>query len=55
MGAADKIKEIEEEMARTQKNKNTEYHLGRLKAQLAKFRREILEESTAKNGARKKQ
>lgn len=40
---ADKIKEIEEEMNRTQKNKATEHHLGRLKAQLAKLRRELLE------------
>jgi len=28
MGIGDKIKEIEEEMARTQKNKATEYHWG---------------------------
>ena len=32
MGVLERIKEIEEEMARTQKNKNTEYHLGKLKA-----------------------
>ncbi|KAJ2401846.1 GTP-binding protein rbg1 [Coemansia sp. RSA 2559] len=38
----DKIKEIETEMARTQKNKNTAYHLGTLKAKLAKLRRELL-------------
>jgi ribosome-interacting GTPase 1 len=43
MGVADKIKEIEEEMARTQKNKATEHHLGGLKAKLAKLRRELLE------------
>jgi hypothetical protein len=43
MGVADKIKEIEDEMNRTQKNKATEHHLGRLKAQLAKLRRELLE------------
>jgi hypothetical protein len=28
MGLIEKIKEIEEEMARTQKNKATEYHMG---------------------------
>jgi len=28
MGAMEKIKEIEAEMARTQKNKATNYHLG---------------------------
>jgi len=37
-----KIKEIEEEMARTQKNKATAHHLGMLKAKLAKFKRELL-------------
>ena len=40
MGLLEKIKEIEAEMARTQKNKATEYHLGLLKAKLAKFRRD---------------
>ncbi|KAK4864493.1 hypothetical protein LT330_009756 [Penicillium expansum] len=38
----EKIKEIESEMARTQKNKNTSYHLGQLKAKLAKLKRELL-------------
>lgn len=40
-----KIKEIEDEMARTQKNKATMGHLGILKAKLAKLRRELLEPS----------
>ena len=35
MGIQDRMKENEEEMGRTQKNKATSYHLGRLKAQLA--------------------
>jgi small GTP-binding protein len=43
MGLLEKIKEIEEEMARTQKNKATEYHLGQLKARLAKLRTQLLE------------
>ena len=43
MGILEKIKEIEHEMARTQKNKATEYHLGLLKAKLAKYRRELIE------------
>lgn len=43
MGLTEKIKEIEEEMARTQKNKATEYHLGLLKAKLAKYRSQIIE------------
>lgn len=38
----EKIKEIEEEMARTQKNKATSFHLGLLKAKLAKLRRELI-------------
>lgn len=36
------IDEIEAEMARTQKNKATNYHLGTLKAKLAKLRSELL-------------
>ncbi|KAL3766072.1 hypothetical protein ACHAW5_007767 [Stephanodiscus triporus] len=36
------IDEIEKEMARTQKNKATNYHLGTLKAKLAKLRSELL-------------
>lgn len=39
----EKIKEIEAEMARTQKNKATSGHLGLLKAKLAKLRRELLQ------------
>ncbi|KAJ3181851.1 GTP-binding protein [Gaertneriomyces sp. JEL0708] len=42
MSTYEKIKEIEAEMARTQKNKATSYHLGVLKAKLAKLRRELL-------------
>lgn len=46
MGIAEKIKEIEIEYARTQKNKATEYHLGQLKCRLAKLRTMAIEEST---------
>lgn len=42
MSVVEKIKEIETEMARTQKNKATSFHLGVLKAKLAKLRRELL-------------
>ena len=42
MSVVERIKEIEAEMARTQKNKATAYHLGTLKAKLAKLRRELL-------------
>mmetsp|Transcript_25041 Transcript_25041/g.63043 ORF Transcript_25041/g.63043 Transcript_25041/m.63043 type:complete len:153 (-) Transcript_25041:1050-1508(-) len=41
MGILEKIKDIELEMSRTQKNKATEYHLGQLKAKLAKLRTEL--------------
>lgn len=49
MGILEKIKEIEFEMGRTQKNKATEYHLGQLKAKLAKLRTQ-LQEPSAKGG-----
>lgn len=42
MTSIQKIAEIEAEMARTQKNKATNAHLGMLKAKLAKLRREII-------------
>jgi len=38
-----KIKDIEDEMARTQRNKATMGHLGILKAKLAKLRRELIQ------------
>ena len=41
-GILEQIAEVEAEMARTQKNKATEYHLGRLKAKLAKLKSEVL-------------
>ncbi|EOB14837.1 GTP-binding protein [Nosema bombycis CQ1] len=41
MGIQDRINEIEAEMNRTQKNKATEYHLGQLKARLAKLKNEV--------------
>ncbi|KAJ1568710.1 Developmentally-regulated GTP-binding protein 2, partial [Nowakowskiella sp. JEL0078] len=41
----EKIAEIEREINRTQKNKATEYHLGLLKAKLAKYRIMLLEPS----------
>ncbi|KAL3826654.1 hypothetical protein ACHAXA_009095 [Cyclostephanos tholiformis] len=50
MGVMEKIKEIEAEMARTQKNKATNYHLGTLKAKLAKLRNELLIEQGGGGG-----
>jgi ribosome-interacting GTPase 1 len=53
MGLTEKIKDIEEEMSRTQKNKATEYHLGLLKARLAKLRSQIIEgEKKAASGGK---
>lgn len=46
-----KIAEVEAEMARTQKNKATEGHLGLLKAKVAKLKREIIEGSRGSGGA----
>lgn len=50
MGIVERIKEIEFEISRTQKNKATEYHIGTLKARLAKLRTQLLEPSS-KGGA----
>ncbi|GAX11190.1 uncharacterized protein FisN_9Hh286 [Fistulifera solaris] len=50
MGVMEKIKEIEAEMARTQKNKATNYHLGTLKAKLAKLRSELFLEQSGGGG-----
>jgi len=49
MGILEKIGEIEKEISRTQKNKATEYHLGLLKAKLAKYRSQLIE-GTGKKG-----
>jgi ribosome-interacting GTPase 1 len=35
------IKEIEDEIFKTQKNKATEHHIGKLKAKIAKLRAEV--------------
>mmetsp|Transcript_16252 Transcript_16252/g.21525 ORF Transcript_16252/g.21525 Transcript_16252/m.21525 type:complete len:405 (+) Transcript_16252:163-1377(+) len=50
MGILEKIKEIEDEMKRTQKNKATEGHLGLLKAKLAKLRAELLTPTASSGG-----
>src|SRR5437870_13868476 len=49
MGLPEKIKQIEEEMKKTQINKKTEHHIGLLKAKLARLHEE-LEASTSKGG-----
>jgi len=50
MGILEKIKDIELEISRTQKNKATEYHLGILKAKLARYRAQLLEGPKSKGG-----
>jgi small GTP-binding protein len=50
MGFAEKIKELEDEILRTQKNKATEHHIGLLKAKIAKLRRLQIERSQGTGG-----
>ncbi len=50
MGISEKIRDFEEEIKKTQKNKATEYHIGLLKAKIAKLRRELIG-SSKKGGA----
>jgi small GTP-binding protein len=50
MSIQQKILDIENEMARTQRNKATEGHLGLLKAKLAKLRREQVDAIMSKGG-----
>jgi ribosome-interacting GTPase 1 len=50
MSVLAKIKEIEDEMARTQKNKATNSHLGLLKARLAKLKSELVTQASAGGG-----
>ncbi|MEW6329003.1 MAG: GTP-binding protein [Candidatus Micrarchaeota archaeon] len=45
MGIGDKIREIEDEMRRTQYHKGTEHHFGMLKAKLAKLKKELIKPS----------
>jgi len=50
MSTLEKIKSIEEEMSKTQKNKATSAHLGMLKAKLAKLKRDLIDQATSKGG-----
>jgi len=51
MTIEDQIKAIEDELARTQYNKHTQFHIGQLKAKLAKLKAEHEERSKKKAGA----
>jgi small GTP-binding protein len=51
MTIEDQIKTIEEELGRTQYNKHTQFHIGQLKAKLARLRAEQEERSKKKAGA----
>jgi len=50
MTTLQKIADVEAEMAKTQKNKATEGHLGLLKAKLAKLKREVIDAGTKASG-----
>src|SRR6058998_3217876 len=50
MDVPEKIKEIEEEMKKTQRNKHTEHHIGLLKAKLAKLRGDVEKQSSKSGG-----
>ena len=41
MGIPEKIKAIQDEISKTQINKATEFHVGLLKAKIARFKREL--------------
>ncbi len=50
MGIPEKIKAIQDEMAKTKINKATEHHIGLLKAKIAKLKREQEENVIKKSG-----
>jgi small GTP-binding protein len=51
MGLLERQKAIEFEIDRTQKNKATNYHIGRLKGQLARIKTELLENAAKAGGS----
>jgi len=50
MGTKEKIRELEEELKKTQYNKATEHHFGVVKARIAKLRDKLEQETTKKKG-----
>ncbi|GMM50927.1 Rbg2 protein [Starmerella bacillaris] len=51
VSASEKIELIKQEIARTQKNKATEYHIGLLKGKLARLRQQLLEPPPGSNSS----
>ena len=52
MGLPEKIKQIEDDIHRTQVNKKTEHHIGLLRAKLARLRSELEEQQTRRSGGK---
>ncbi|NYZ76936.1 GTP-binding protein [Candidatus Micrarchaeota archaeon] len=50
MGMQERIREFEDEIKKTQVNKATEFHLGQLKAKIAKLKRELISPHRIKAG-----
>ena len=50
MTLEEEIKSIQEEMDKTQKNKATEHHLGRLKAKMARLKDELIKRAISSKG-----
>ncbi len=50
MTIEEEIRSIQEEIDKTQKNKATEHHLGRLKAKMARLKDELIKQAMAKGG-----
>ncbi len=48
---AEQIKELEAEILKTQKNKATEFHIGKLKAKIAALKRDMEKQAAASGGA----
>ncbi len=51
-GILERIKDIEIELARTQRNKATEYHVGLLKAKLSQLRKKLMEPGPGAGGGK---
>jgi small GTP-binding protein len=50
MTIEEEVRAIQEEIDKTQKNKATEHHLGRLKAKMARLKDELIKQAMAKGG-----